>query len=126
MSIITNNGTINAGDDGIDVEDWTIVTNTSSLSINAGSDGIEVDSDNQVFNSGTINAEDDGIRVGGNDNYIENSGTINADDVIDDLGDMSEVVERYADEVAVILEHFGYNPASLLDEIDKISGVINV
>jgi hypothetical protein len=47
------------------------------------------------------------------------------DDCIDALSDMEGIIERYPDEVAVILKHHGYDYSSLLDEIDTISGAIN-
>jgi len=39
--------------------------------------------------------------------------------------DMEEIVERYPDEICVILKHHGYNANDLLDEVDKISGIVN-
>ena len=39
---------------------------------------------------------------------------------------MSDIVEEYSDEVAMILKASGYSEFDLLDEIDKISGAINV
>ncbi|MEN3951382.1 NosD domain-containing protein [Iodidimonas sp. SYSU 1G8] len=87
QEVLTVNGAINAGDDGIEVNSKFDVTNNGVITItgeDSDNNGIELNgSDNNVTNTGTIDTETnqagDGIHAEvDNQLLISNSGTINA------------------------------------------------
>jgi uncharacterized protein YhjY with autotransporter beta-barrel domain len=89
---VENNGSI-SGWNGIVGDDRNVITNDGTIT--ATNDGIQVDDDNKVINNGTITAGDDGIQVGDN-NYVENNSslTINAKDNGIEAGDGNEIVNN--------------------------------